>query len=440
MFPLSLVVRHAKVPVRAEIQLSRLSSEVLEVALAIGPNAPVTESSGLEPSQFRRAPLEESVSRSLTQWLRELAAADLLEQPASPDGLTMTLESHGPGARRVVIGTPRGRAASVLGLLVHAAAWQMSLLGRGERPILDAVKSELITSDAPGLTRRCASKETVRFRAPSLGIEALEIAIDTDGPHASDGVRREDLHEETHLRVVSMVAALLATRTTRMGVGECLFEISFDGARVEVRCPEAGGEPVLAKLPVAASPTVRALFVLAGALSEEDATQRARDLSAWRTTLPWVSRPIRTSDLFLRFRMEDVRFGDRRYAWYRLDTHRTISRCDAGSADDEGRPVMPHDVTPEEFASIREALAACDALGVGTNPAVTPRDACPDDDRFIELMYQRPGARGLETTTAGWAYGRMAPRDRGPEMERGLDAVYALYQALMKIRDPADIR
>lgn len=443
MLPLALIVCHAKLPVCMEVRLWRPAGELLEVALAVAPKRPVDELRALDDSLFRRAVLEESVSRSLARWLTELRAGELVEQPASADGLTMILAttSGGDTARRVVIGSPRGSAATVLGLLVHAVAWQTKLLGRGERPVIDAVKAELLESDKSRVTKRYVSTAPVRFRARSLGIEGLEVGVDAQGPFASDGLCREALHPDVHLRTISMVEALVATRTTRMGAGECLFELEFEGTWIEVRCPEAGGEPVLAKLPMAAG-AVRSLFFLAGALAEEDDAQRARDLSAWTTTLPWVSRPIRTDDLFVRFFMHDLRFRPGA-VWYRVDAHGTITRADGSSADDEGRPVMPHHVSADDMETIRVALAACDAYGVGKNPNVTPRERVPDDDSFIELTVQRPSDRasgGVESMTAAWAYGRMAQYDRGPEMEGGLQRVYALYQALMKIRGPADIR
>lgn len=445
MFPLSLVVRHAKIPVGVDLRLWRSTPEVLEVALAIAPSASLRESPLPDGSAFRSVRLEEGVSRSLAGWLTALGADDLVEQPSSPAGLTMSVQTTRDDgvSRRVVIGAPRGRAANTLGLVVSAAAWQTKLLGRGERPIFEAVKAELAESDAASLTKRSDSKQPVRFRAASLGIESLEIGVDAQGPHASDGVCRETLPAELHQRAVSMVAALVATRTTRMGAGECLFEISFEGARVEVRCPVAGQEPQLAKLPLAAGPTVRSLFVLAGALAEEDDAQRTRDLAAWAQTLPCVTRTVRTDELWLRFHMNDVRYGRPGAGFYRLDVHGTITRCEGGTEEDEGRAVMPHAVEPAALERIRKALSACDALGVGTNASVTPHDECPDDDSYIELTVQRPSHRVggfLETMRAGWAYGRMAQYDRGPEMERGLAAVYELYQALMKIRGPADIR
>lgn len=440
MFPLSLVVRHAKVAVRVEIRLWRIDTAVLGIGLAVAPARAAPETP-LEASAFRTAPLDEQVSRSLTRWLDALGAEDLVEQPEPPDGLTMTLvTSPTEGVfRRAVIGAPRGRAAAVLGLVVSAAAWQTRLLGRGDRAIFDVVRAELRSGDGSAGPRPSASREPVRLRVPTLGIDAVEVGLDESGPYASDGVRRVAIHHETRERVTSMVAALVATRTARMGAGEHLFEVSFEGARVEVRCPGGGGEPLLAKLPIAAGPTVRSLVVLAGALAEDDDAQRARDLSAWTATLPWSPRPVRTDDLLLRFRMNDVRHGRIGEDWYRLETHGTILRCEAAAADAEGRPVMPHAVSREALETIRAALARCDALGVGARESATPRDAWPDDDSFIELIVQRPSPRGLETTTAAWAYGPMAPRDRDPEMERALEAVYALYQALVKIRGPADI-
>ena len=445
MFPLSVVVCHATIPRGIDLRLWHSTPEVLEVALAVAPSRSLNESPLHDGSAFRSARLEESVSRSLAGWLAELEADDLVEQPSSPTGLTMTLQTTGDDgvSRRVVIGAPRGRAASVLGLVVSAAAWQTKLLGRGERPVFDAVKAELAEFDATRLTKRHLSTHPILFRAASLGIDSLEVGVDAAGPHATDGVCREALPPELHLRAVSMVAALVATRTKRMGAGECLFEISFEGTRVEVRCPVAGQEPLLAKLPLAAGPTVRSLFVLAGALAEEDDAQRGRDLAAWAQTLPSVTRAVRTDDLVLRFHMNDVRYGRPGACFYRLDVHGTITRSEGGTEDDEGRAVMPHAVEPAAIERIRKALSACDALGVGTNASVTPHDECPDDDSYIELTVQRPSDRGegrLETMRAGWAYGRMAQYDRGPEMERGLAAVYELYQALMQIRGPADIR
>ena len=182
------------------------------------------------------------------------------------------------------------------------------------------------------------------------------------------------------------------------------------------------------------------LFVLAGALSEENDVLRARDLAAWTTTLPSLARPVRTDDLIVRFRMADARHGRPGETWYRLETHGTVMRCDAAGGDEEGRPVMPHAVSDEALAEIRRGLAACDALGVGTRESVTPNDPYPDDDSWLALYLQRKGPRGIENVIARWAYGPMAPEKRTPEMEHALATVYALYQLLMKIRGPADLR
>jgi hypothetical protein len=113
-------------------------------------------------------------------------------------------------------------------------------------------------------------------------------------------------------------------------------------------------------------------------------------------------------------------------------------RCDAGQTDDEGRPIVPHEVPEDLFETILAQLEAVEALSLRERDL--PYDAWPDDDRLIELILQRPtrDAR-LETSVSRWAWGPMAPSDRHPDSRRALDAIYALYQSLMKARQPADV-
>lgn len=428
---LTLVLAHDLEPVSLVLEVSVLASGRVELAKRVRRLEVSRERAADEASA--RVVLTEAVGASLRAWVEHLvvaspdAASDALAGAARPGLRASVALGDETTARSVPL---RGAWLEAIALLVCVARWQAPLGDLGERALLahlDAAVRAQDESERLPVTAR-AGPSAVCFRARSLGVEELVVTRDEVGAGARLGARATALSPRDADALLASVDALLRTRTARVGAGEHLFEIEREGARVEVRSGDGSVEsiPRAARLPVAL------LMDLAHAIDDDEA------LFAWRGRVPLLVRPVRTRDLVLRFHVRDARHGLAGERWYRLETHGAIVRCDRAGSDDEGRPVAPHEVPEDRFEAILDAMDGCEALGVGRGE-IGPDDPWPDDDRFLELVLQRPRGDVLETTSARWSYGPMAPRDRTPAAERALDAVYTLYERLMKERLAADV-
>jgi hypothetical protein len=435
--PLSFVLGHPGSAVELEARVWIEPSGRVALAAAVAPARKLAELRAGEATPLRSVILSQPVGASLLAWLEHFDLAAEPERGSPDDGLWARIVA--PSGRRFLLAPLAGAALEAIALVVTALRWQSVLVGRSDRalaPLIEAATSE--HDRARRLARPDAHLDGAVFRARSLGIDELVLSRDARGVRVIQGDRELPLPVEAAEAVLAGIDELARTRSTRLGGGECLFELERAEARIEVRCPVAGGIPSIDRAPLAARAALEALLGLAGALAEDDDALRQRDLDAWRARLPRVARAVRTRDLLLRFRMNDARYGQPGERWYRLETHGTIVRCDAGQTDDEGRPIVPHEVPEDLFETILAQLEAVEALSLRERDL--PYDAWPDDDRLIELILQRPtrDAR-LETSVSRWAWGPMAPSDRHPDSRRALDAIYALYQSLMKARQPADV-
>jgi hypothetical protein len=393
--------------------------------------------------------LTRGVASTSVRTLLELSVEALPEPPCvGTDGFAQTVAvARGAGPAEVVSAwSPRGRHAQVAGLLADLAAWYLGA-SWNLRP-LDAVRAMALREMEEVGRPRHALPTSVeagrvslrRHESPSGASWELSVEPDDRAVLRMDGGRRWEavLPPGSNLRVVrELDPTALRSLGKRVGLGALRLDLEAPGASLELRGADDRAEPSFEGLAVAARGRVLRLFALGEAVvSEGDDGGRA--LRAWLAELPDLHAPtdVRREGLFVRFRMFEpcyVRGGPTR--WWSLFEDGVLQRFDGAGAAHRGVGRAPHEV-PEALLAPARALLEDRAWWGSID--LTDALAYDDDDRSITLEVQWPGGDGLVSRTFEWSYGRAAP-PLAPTQQAVLDRVYALYRALMAIRQLADL-
>lgn len=383
------------------------------------------------------------VAEVLVLTLREVDLATLADRPiVGSDGFSSTIvlrDAEGP-VRVLESWHPRGRhldLVSVLGTLASrclGAGWNL--------PALRAVREELEAADgerrAPPPSGQRAHGPIVVRRSESGGARAWTVSV---GEDERASVEREGrtfeatLPSGTHTRwAYAIDPARVRALGARVGHGALRLELEIDGRALALACPEGQAEPTWQGLP----PAVRADVARADALGRALEAREDDDgeaLDRWLAELPDLPPPIRTEGLLARFRMDDGRTEVAGGRWFSLFETGVLQRFDACALHVRGRPVGPVGVPDELMGPVLVALEASRSV---TSADLARALAYDDDDRNVTLAIQTPVEGVLVERIFSWSYGPMAPALE-PAERAALDRVYALYQALMKVRQLADV-
>jgi len=398
------------------------------------------------PSADRRratASLPGPLAAVLVQTLREASLDSLRERPIEGnDGFSLTLAFRDGASpmRSVDSWRPRGHHLDILSVLATSCSWRFEAQWNFEA--FRAVRDELEAADAerrgpPPSGARASGPIVVRREEDATGA-GWTVTL-TEQEHASvvrGGQRWEaTLPSGTHARAAYAIdPARVRALGNRVGYGTIALSLEIDGRTLPIKCPENKAEPDWAGLPPAVRGDVVRAHALARALEAREGDDGAA-LARWFGGLPDAPPPIRTEGLLARFRMDDGRVSLPPSRWFSLFETGVLQRFDASDVAVRGRPVAPFEVSEEATKDVRIALERCRSLSSADLEKALAYD---DDDRNVRLSVQVPAADGLLSRSFAWSYGPMAPRLEGADRE-ALDRVYALYQALLKVRQLADV-
>ncbi len=409
-------------------------------------NAILSEGSPLvAPAADRRratASLPAPVAAVLVRTLREASLDSLRERPIEGnDGFSLTLAFRDGASpmRSIDAWRPRGHHLDILSVLGTSCA---QLEAQWNMEAFRAVRDELEAADAerrgpPPSGVRASGPIVVRREEDATGAGwTVTLTEDEHATVVRGGQRWEaTLPSGTHTRVAYAIdPARVRALGNRVGYGAVALSLEIDGRTLPIKCPENKVEPDWAGLPPAVRGDVVRAHALARALeAREDDDGEA--LVRWFGGLPDAPPPIRTEGLVARFRMDDGRVSLPPSRWFSLFETGVLQRFDASDMAIRGRPVRPFEVSEEQLKAVRIAIERCSSLSSADLEKALAYD---DDDRNVRLSVQVPAADGLLSRYFAWSYGPAAPRLEGADRE-ALDRVYALYQALLKVRQLADI-
>jgi len=398
------------------------------------------------PSADRRratVTVQSNLAERLVQTLREASLDTLRARPIEGnDGFSLTLvlrDREGP-MRTLDAWRPRGHHLDILSVLTTAASWKLE--AQWNLQVFREVRDELEAADAerrgpPPSGARARGPIVVRREGDASG-QAWTVTLSED--ERASVVRRGRGREappppgtpEPGAYAIDPVR--VRALGNRVGYGGVALSLEIDGRTLPIKCPEAKVEPEWAGLPPAVRGDVVRAQALGRALEVHD-DDDGQALARWFGGLPDAPPPIRTEGLLARFRMDDGRVSLPPSRWFSLFDTSVLQRFDASDMGVRGRPIAPVAVPEELTTAVRISVEACRSLGTADLERALAYD---DDDRNVRLSVQVPAADGLLSRYFAWSYGPMAPRLEGADRE-ALDRVYALYQALLKVRQLADV-